>query len=747
MNRILKKPLHRIGYDFIFPPYLPEGKDEYYLRNQFHKATSEFRSLSAHEIEVLVKNENKADDWSDIYVSEKFDPKLVKNCHFHGMVRIGSLENYFLEYHELQLPVGLYNSTIVACDIGNNVVIKNVDYLGHYQIGNEVILFNINEMHTTNHAKFGNGIIKDGEDEEVRVWIEICNENGGRKILPFDGILPADAFLWSKYRDDKVLMERFVEMTENTFDSKRGYYGKVGDRTVIKNTRILRDVKIGSDAYIKGGNKLKNLTINSSPESPSQIGEGVELVNGIIGYGSRAFYGVKAVRFVMGENTCLKYGARLINSMLGDNSTISCCEVLNSLILPAHEQHHNNSFLCAATVLGQSNIAAGATIGSNHNSRGADGELFAGRGFWPALCVNLKHNSRFASFNLVAKGAYPYELNVPFPFALISQNESEDCIQIMPAYWFMYNMYALARNSWKYGARDKRERKEQILVFDYLAPDTVNEVFDAIYLLESLIAKAYLSQQKKKTEGDEKLNALGRTLLLDGTEALEKLKIIVPGVESSRREVRLLKSVKAYHSYRKMIHYYGIKGLLAYAQLRKFHTFGDLRNEFEGFSRTKWVNVGGQLLSTKQLDELKKRIRDCEFNNWHELHEAYTEIHKDYLFQNAGFAFASLLELYDIKSKDVTEDLWYQWLELAVHIQYEIADQTFKTREKDYTNPFRKSTYDTQEEMTAVLGKIDDNGFIKQIREESKNFELLVRQFMQNYQPSKEFLHASYVDK
>ena len=109
------------------------------------------------------------------------------------------------------------------------------------------------------------------------------------------------------------------------------------------------------------------------------------MVNGIMGYGSRSFYGVKAVRFVMGENTTLKYGARLINSVLGDNSTISCCEVLNSLIFPAHEQHHNNSFLVAATVMGQSNIAAGATIGSNHNSRGADGEIIAGRGFWPGL--------------------------------------------------------------------------------------------------------------------------------------------------------------------------------------------------------------------------------------------------------------------------------------------------------------------------------------------------------------------------
>src|SRR6185312_12386511 len=172
--------------------------------------------------------------------------------------------------------------------------------------------------------------------------------------------------------------------------------------------------------------------INSDEERTSQIGEGCEMVNGIVGYGCRIFYGVKAVRFVMAAHSQLKYGARLINSYLGNNSTISCCEVLNSLIFPSHEQHHNNSFLCASLVMGQSNMAAGATIGSNHNSRSPDGELIAGRGFWPGLCVSLKHNSKFASFVLLAKGDFQYELNIPIPFSLISNDVTNDQLVVMP---------------------------------------------------------------------------------------------------------------------------------------------------------------------------------------------------------------------------------------------------------------------------------------------------------------------------
>ena len=443
MNIIKKHPANEIGYNFIEPAYLPKGKNEYHLRNLQNSQKKEYFPLTEKQIEKLINNRNSSDNWTNILVSRNFNADLVKNCNFFGLIRIGQLKPMYHEFHNLRLPVGIYNSTIISCDLGDNVCIDNVNYMSHYIIENDVMLVNINELATTDKAKFGNGILKEGEtDEKQRMVIEVSNENGGRKIIPYNGMLAGDAFMWSKYRDDEKLLQKFKEFTEKKFDKQRGYYGKICARTVIKNCRIIKDTWIGSDAYIKGANKLKNLTINSDAERESQIGEGCELVNGIVGYGCRIFYGVKAVRFITASHSQLKYGARLINSYLGNNSTISCCEVLNSMIFPAHEQHHNNSFLCASLIMGQSNMAAGATIGSNHNSRGADGEIVAGRGFWPGLCVSLKHNSKFASFTILAKGDYPSELNIPIPFSLVNNDVSKDRLLIMPAYWFMYNMYA-----------------------------------------------------------------------------------------------------------------------------------------------------------------------------------------------------------------------------------------------------------------------------------------------------------------
>lgn len=732
MNQINKQPLSSLGYGFVDKKYIPKGKNEYYLRNIQNRSGIKYRRLTAHETEVLVKNGNSSDDWDKVQVSEAFNPTLVKHCKFYGLVRIGKLEPYFLEFNNLRMPVGLYNSTIISCDIGDNVVIDNVNFMSHYIIGNEVMLININELATTDHSKFGNGILKEDEKEAVRIWIEVCNENAGRSILPFNGMLAGDAWLWSKYRDDEKLLDKFKLFTEKKFDKQRGYYGKVGDRTVIKNCSIIKDVWIGTDAYIKGANKLKNLTINSSPEGKSQIGEGVELVNGIVGFGCRIFYGVKAVRFILASQSQLKYGARLINSYLGENSTISCCEVLNSLIFPAHEQHHNNSFLCAAVVMGQSNMAAGATIGSNHNSRGADGEIVAGRGFWPGLCVSLKHNSKFASFTLIAKGDFPAELNIPIPFSLVSNDVSNDRLLVMPAYWFQYNMYALARNSGKYNSRDKRTDKTQLLEYDYLAPDSVNEIFDALHLLKQSTARAW-ALKNKKTIAAKGLAKQGEALLEKNNE-LDELEILAEGFENTSRKTQLIKVGEAASIFRELIVYYGITQLLALIERNKITSFKKLMQALPARpQRTGWTNVGGQLMPSAALKTMIRQIHGNKINTWDDVHSVYLRQGASYANDKTAHAFASLLEVLKLTPARFTVKIFHELLQQVTRTQEWMTTNIYESRAKDYRNPFRKMVYDTEKEMEKVIGKLKDNSFIKQQQEETVAFKKKVANILASF--------------
>ncbi len=595
----------RVGEDFIPSRYLPPGENEYYLRDEqlrtLSKEPSSFRPLSANELEILVRNNNTCRDWSLFLVQDPFHPELVRNNIFFGLIRISRLEPATLEHHDFSTATGIFNSLVIACDIGDNCAISDCAYLSHYIIDDHCILINNAELQVSNHTKFGNGVVMESEEESVRITLDVMNENGGRAIYPFNGMLPGDAWLWAKFRDRPRLMERFAQMTDSKFDRRLGRYGIIGRESVLKHNRIIKDTYIGQCAYIKGSNKLKNLTINSSSEAPTQIGEGVELVNGILGYGCHVFYGCKAVRFVMCDNSALKYGARLIHSVLGENSTVSCCEILNNLIFPAHEQHHNTSFLIASLIKGQSNLAAGATIGSNHNSRAPDGEIEAGRGFWPGLCTSVKHSSRFASFCLLSKSDYKYELDIPFPFSLIDNDETHGRLIVAPGWWWYANTYALMRNEKKFRERDKRIDKSIQFLYSPFAPDTVTEILIGLGLLERATGLAALSSLEdnvenrklfdkrvfelirelrdspsekpsgKTSEQDKKalirqdqqrqLYELGAHILANHRDPLP-FEVAMTGIENSHRPQVVLKPGKAWKSYREMLLWFSVQIIL-----------------------------------------------------------------------------------------------------------------------------------------------------------------------------------------
>ena len=685
------------------------------------------RALTSAEIETLKKNRNHSDvsDWSNVLVSAKaFDPNLLYGSAFSGFVVLGPLRAAKVKYHDLELECGIYNSKLRDVVTGSDDAIHNVAYLENYRLGNGVILFNVQEMSCTKHSKFGNGILKQGESEDVRVWIGVANENDGRKVLPFESMIPADAYLWSRKRGDKALLKRFVELTESGDSKKNDTYGTVGNESVIKNTTLLKDAKIGECAYIKGAFKLKNITVLSSAQEESQIGEGVEMVNGIMGYGCRVFYQAVAVRFVLGRNCQLKYGARLLNSILGDNSTVSCCELLNNLIFPFHEQHHNSSFLIATTVMGQSNIAAGATIGSNHNSRSPDGEIIAGRGFWPGLCSDFKHNSKFASFVLASKGSYQHELNISYPFSLIAAAGEDEPIQIMPAYWFMFNMFAIARNNYKFKKRDKRVVRVQHIETDPLAPDTMQQILSALSRIIELSKKylqdsGYESVLAAKSEA-QKLQAAKDFLHQNPNADF----VLHDELCQKKYGAVILKPVKAYKEYRKIVKYFAARSLMEYCSAHKIKRLSaSAVQKITAIDLyTKWTNAGGQIIPSKKVDELCAKIKAKKINSWQAVHAFYDACQESYGDWKTRYSIYLLEQLYSRKIQDFTKEIFKDIIADVTVVSNDMLSDSYYSRKKDYDDPFRQMTYGDEEEMTAVLGSLNDNSFLRDLKAQTALF-------------------------
>jgi len=344
-------------------------------------------------------------------------------------------------------------------------------------------------------------------------------------------------------------------------------------------------------------------------------------------------------------------------------------------------------------------MAAATTVGSNHNSRANDGEIRAGRGFWPGLSATLKHSSRFASFVLVAKGDYPYELDIPLPFSLVSNNERLNRLQVMPAYFWMHNLYALERNSWKSLARDKRKIKKQRIETNYLAPDTAEEIITAL------------------THMDQWMKSAG--------EIDEDKPLPATGLEGRKRDAVILKPRQAFAAYREMLHFYTIKTIAAYFEGQDKLSYtafaSELENACTGERVREWVNLGGQITPAFRVDELRSRIGSGEVSSWNDIHAAYDDMAAAYDTDKAHHAWEVYRWLTDNdKERSLTKGENFK-RELAALVNYHrfIAEHVYRSRAKDFSNPLRSITYRNKTEQDLVIGSAESNSFVKLVQEQA----------------------------
>lgn len=597
---------------------------------------SSYRPLTIKEQNILKANGNRADNWQNVQITDQTQLDLIENNRFMGQIRIGALEQSRRIYPND--PEGICDSLISNSTIGDHCSIHRVQLLSDYTIGNHVTLFNIGEM------------TADALDISP---LTVINENGGRGVVPFPGMTAGMAYLWARYRGRKILMQKLESFARKELEEG---LGRIGDGCVIRNCNALRNVLVGSS--------IKNKTL---------ITDCVSLVDGIIEMGCWIESGTIAHRFVLGENVHLAFGLRLNDTIVGANSTLCRCEIGHSMIFPAHEQHHNNSFLIAALVMGQSNIAAGATIGSNHNGRTADNELIAGRGFWPGLCTSLKHSSQFASYTLLAKGDYPAQLNVSLPFSLVNNNVSKDQLEIMPGYWWMYNMYSMKRNNTKFAARDKRVLKTQHIEFDILAPDTIEEIIIGRKKLFQWTQQAYLSSPNSNP-----------------------IQILAQGIEHSKRPTVILKAQEGYRAYEEMMIHY------AMTLLKKAYK-GELPPQtLSGQRIERWVNLGGQIVAEPDVQQLISDIEANHLTSWDDIHHRLDQLWARYPKDKLRHAYQVLCLLSNTPT--LSDEQWKGFLDRHAQIQQYIKDQIKITRTKDDNNPFRNMTYWDDDERKAVLG-------------------------------------------
>ena len=381
--------------------------------------------------------------------------------------------------------------------------------------------------------------------------------------------------------------------------------------------------------------------------------------------------------------------------------------------------------------MGQSNIAAGATIGSNHNSRSPDGEIYAKRGFWPGLCSDFKHNSRFASFVLVSKGSYQYELDIQYPFALVAPGkDGSSKISIIPAWWFMYDMFAITRNKNKFLKRDKRVKKIQYIETDPLAPDTMQEIMIALDRLIGLTA-GYLKSidseyMENKTTHEEQYQA-AKDFLHQNSEAEFTLE---DPICQKKFGAVIYKPVQAYKIYRKIVKYFATRTLMDFCQsLNQEMLTLDLVERIRKLPLyTEWENVGGQIIPSEKIKELFEAIKNGTVNNWESVHQFYKFCECAYEQYKVRYALYLLEQLYSRPIEEFSVDLYRNITDDVSIVAYDIFNASLKSREKDYKDYYRSMVYHSENELNAVIGPLEDNSFLRQLRSDTEEFTKKIRE-------------------
>ena len=175
-----------------------------------------------------------------------------------------------------------------------------------------------------------------------------------------------------------------------------------------------------------------------------------------------------------------------------------------------------------------------------------------------------------------------------------------------------------------------------------------------------------------------------------------------------------------------MLLYYAIQNLMDYMESHPQANFASMSKTLSGKHIREWVNLGGQLMPALEMDIIRADIGSGKLKSWDQIHQRYNALWQQYPLSKQQHAFAVLREI--CGADKLNKDLWFAMLDKAVKIQQYVRDQVYVTRKKDYENPFRQATYRNTAEMTAAIGTIEDNSFVKQVRVETEEFKKKIDQ-------------------
>ena len=633
------------------------------------------RGLTKGEIEQLEKNGCSCCNWEQVTVKNGFDSRYVRNTQFSGKISLGIFETWFELAGGLQKHAGINNAVIHNCDIGDNVVIENVqNYIANYTIGDNCFIQNVDVILVDGITTFGNG-----------VQVNVLNETGGREVHINDKLSAHFAYIYSLYRHRPILIERMKAIIDFYCDKHASDRGSIGSNCKIVNVGYIKNVRIGDHCKITGAMKLKNGSINSNVYDPVYIGRNVIAEDFIVSSGSTIDGGSFITRCFVGQACHIDHGYSASDSLFFSNCQGENGEACALFAGPYTVTHHKSTLLIAG-MFSFMNAGSGSNQSNHMYKLGPIHQGIIERGAKTTSNSYVLWPAKVGAFSLILgrHSQHADTSNLPFSYLI----EKDNGTYIAPG----VNLRSVGtiRDAKKWPERDRRKDPNRLdcINFNLLSPYTIQKVFAGMEILKNLQAIAGETSEQYTFQSCIITNrALSKGLLL----------------------------------YEIIVHKFLGNSIIKRLEGTHFRSDEEIRQQLNPSNRPglgEWVDISGLIAPKTEIDDLLNKIESGELTKLKDINHIFLKLHQDYYENEWIWAWDKIQSFYHLNADEITAEdvirIVEKWKESVISLD----EMIYCDAKKEFSLSFKTgfgadgNIQDRAMDFEYVRGAFDKNPFV-----------------------------------
>jgi hypothetical protein len=523
-------------------------------------------------------------------------------------------------------------------------------------------------------------------------------------VILFNRLDSQFAHLMCLHRYRPKLIERLTAMARTEAERVRSDRGTVGASVTIVNATKIVDLNVGDHALIDGAASLINGTVLSSEDAPTVVGGDVQGEDFIVAEGSRVTGGAVLSKTYVGQGCQIGRQFSSEGSVFFANCEGFHGEVCSVFAGPYTVTHHKSTLLIAG-MFSFYNAGSGTNQSNHLYKLGPVHEGKLERGCKTGSFSYMMWPCRVGPFSVVlGKHTRTFD-TADFPFSYLEASPEGRC-QLTPG--FNLTTVGTIRDGAKWPARDRRQgdRKRDRITFDVFSPLTVGRM---------IVGRARMKELHEATQ--------------------RRVEVVSVGGADVKRV--LLKTGQKF--YRSAIHTYLLDKVVdrvETASARGATTLSAALAPAAGAVHSQqWVDIGGQMMPRRRLDELCQAIEEGRVADLDALNAELDGIDAAYAEDEWAWVRRTYEQVFEKGLETVVPDDLVQVAEQLRQTRGKFLNLVLHDATKEFDASIRTgfgqdgTADDVEADFAAVRGTFETNKFVAQMKSEIAFLEERVERF------------------